>query len=244
MTARPGDDRGPSPAAGSRPSTTGSSARDGQAPGGAFPGAVARNEGLLSATSTGEDVPELFTPEAEGATATGTVLALLVVTALGLGVAVVAPSYGLDVDGQRIGPGFLPLMAGTGLAILSLVQLASHLRSTAAARRARGGKDAPVVDPHGAESADVLGRTAARRKRNMRLVTVAVVLTVLLIPVIGFLESFALMLLFVSIFVERRPVVPAIVITLVAVAVVYLIFVVALNVRLPMGALALLGLGS
>ena len=244
MTTRPGDDRGPSPAPGSLPSTTGSSGRDGQAAGDAFPGAIARNEGLLAASPTGEDMPELFTPEAEGATAAGTVVALLVVVALGVAVAVVAPSYGLDVDGQRIGPGFLPLVAGTGLAILGLVQLASHARSTAAARRARGGHDAAVVDPHSEESADVLGRTAARRKRNMRLVTVAVVLTVLLIPVIGFLESFALMLLFVSIFVERRPLVPAIVITLVAVAVVYLIFVVALNVRLPMGALALLGLGN
>jgi putative tricarboxylic transport membrane protein len=243
VTSRPGGDRGSSPAPGSRPDLTGATARSGTA-GDAFPGALARTDGLPAATGTDEDLPEPFTPEEEGASATGTVVALLVVAAIGVGVAVVAPSYGLDVDGERIGPGFLPLTAGIGLTVLSLVQLAAHLRATASARRARGGRDAPVVDQHGEESTDVLGRTGARRKRNMRLVTVAVVLTVLLIPVIGFLESFALLLLFVSIFVERRPVVPAVAISVIAVAVVYLIFVVGLNVRLPMGALALLGLGS
>lgn len=244
MTTRPDGDRGPSPAPGSRPDLTGLDAQSGSPASDVFPGAVARSEGMRTATGTAEGLPEPFTPEEEGASTAGTVVALVVVAAIGVGVAVVAPGYGLDVDGQRIGPGFLPLTAGIGLAILSLVQLASQLRATAAARRARGGRDAPVLDPHGEESTDVLGRTGARRKRNMRLVTAAVILTVLLVPVIGFLESFGLMLLFVSIFVERRPVVPAIAISLVAVAVVYLIFVVGLNVRLPMGALALLGLGA
>jgi putative tricarboxylic transport membrane protein len=243
VTRRPESDRGRTPVPGSRPDREGRDERPGAAAADTFPGALARTDGLPS-TDVDGDVPPLLTPEQEGATATGTVLALLLVTALGIGVAVVAPSYGLDVDGQRIGPGFLPLTAGIGLALLSLVQLASVLRASAAARRERGGHDAPRIDPHGEESIDVLGRTGARRKRNMRLVTVAVVLTVVLIPLIGFLESFALLLLFVSIVVERRPVLPAVVISVVAVAVVYTIFVVGLNVRLPMGALALLGLGT
>lgn len=243
MTPRPDSDRGPSPAPGPRPHDVGADGQAGAPAANTFPGALARTEGLSAATDL-DDAPPLITHEEEGASATGTVVALLVVAAIGIGVAVVAPSYGLDVDGERIGPGFLPLVAGTGLALLSLVHLASQLRATAAARRARGGQDAPEVDPHGEQSTDVLGRTGARRARNMRLVTAAVVLTVLLIPVIGFLESFGLLLLFVSIVVERRPVVPAVAISLVAVAVVYTIFVVGLNVRLPMGALALLGFGA
>lgn len=213
MTVRPGDDRGRPPAPGPRQ--------------------LAEAEGL----------PDLITHEPEGASAGGTVLALLVMAALGIGVAFVAPGYGLDVDGERIGPGFLPLVAGVGLALLSLVQLASQLRGAAAARRERGAgtEPHPATDTDPEESADVLGRTSADRTRNMRLVTAAIVVTVLLIPVIGFLESFLLLLLFVSIVVERRPVLPAVAITLVAVTVVYVIFVVLLNVRLPMGALALIG---
>ncbi len=218
--------------------------RTGSAPGEAFPGALTRADGLTRGVEEDDGLPELITPEPRGASAGGTVLALLVMAGLGIGVAVVAPGYGLDVDGERIGPGFLPLVAGAGLALLSLVQLASHLRATTEARRERGGGKEPAEDPHGEESTDVLGRTAAQRTRNMRLVTIAVVLTVVLIPFIGFLESFALLLLFVSIVVERRPVLPAVAITLVAVAVVYTIFVVLLDVRLPMGALALIGFGS
>lgn len=243
MTPRPERERGRPPVPGSRPHGDGADGRHGAAAADTFPGAVARTDGLTATTDV-DDVPPLITPEEERASSAGTVVALLVVTAIGISVAVVAPGYGMDVDGQRIGPGFLPLTAGIGLAVLSLVQLASELRASAAARRARGGHDAPVVDPHGEESTDVLGRTAARRKRNMRFVTAAVVLTVVLIPVIGFLESFGLLLLFVSIYVERRPVLPAVVISVVAVAVVYTIFVIGLNVRLPMGALAFLDLGT
>lgn len=240
MTARPGDDRGGPPAPGSRPQPDGGGP-DATTAGAAFPGALRRTEGLPGGVTEDESLPDLITPEPEGASTGGTILALLLMTALGISVAVVAPGYGLDVDGERIGPGFLPLVAGVGLAVLSLVQLASHLRATAAARRERGGGAEPEVDPHGEESTDVLGRTGANRTRNMRLVTVAIVVTVLLIPVIGFLESFALLLLFVSVVVERRPVLPAVAITLIAVTVVYVIFVVLLNVRLPMGLLALVG---
>lgn len=212
----------------------------GTAEAGAFPGSVARVE--AAAGDVSDAVPPLFLQEEAPASHIATTLALVAMAALGIGIAVVGPGYGLSVDGQRLGPGFLPLVAGSGLALLALALLAGTLRKAAAERRERDGVAAESVDPHSEETLDDLGRTMARRQRNMRLVSVALLVTILLIPLIGFLEAFALLLLFVSIVVERRPVVPAIVITLIAVAVVYAIFVLFLNVRLPMGLLAYLDL--
>lgn len=251
MSERPGAGRGPSPAAGSREvgklgKVDEVDEERGSAADRVFPGAVVRTQAVpdVAGTDVRAEPPAPPLRDEESASTAGTVLALLVTAALGVGVAVVAPTYGMSVDGERVGPGFLPLVAGGGLAVLSLLVLAKELRAAAARRRERGGAAEAPTDLHGADTADVLGRTAARRQRNMRMVTAALVVAVLLIPLIGFLEAFALFLLFASIVVERRPVLPSVLITLTAVAVVYAIFVVFLNVRLPMGALAYFDLGG
>jgi putative tricarboxylic transport membrane protein len=228
------------PAGVHRPAAEGAAGTAGPAPEpGAFPGSVAR---VGAAEDVMDAVPPPVTQEEAPASRAATALALVAMAALGIGVAVVGPSYGLSVDGQRIGPGFLPLVAGGGLALLALALLAGTLRKAAIERRERDGVAAERIDPHSEETVDDLGRTMARRQRNMRLVSVALLLTILLIPLIGFLEAFALMMLFVSIVVERRPVVASVIIALVAVAVTYAIFVLFLNVRLPMGLLAYLDL--
>lgn len=213
---------------------------DKQPSAGAFPGAVARVEHVAAV----DDMSTHILQEEETHSTAGRVTALCVMAAIGIAAAAAAPRYGMTVGGERIGPGFLPLVAGGGLAILALVLIAGELRRAVAARRQPSAGAAEPVPPDSEITKDDLGRTMAQRQRNMRIVTVALVVTIALIPMIGFIESFALLLLFVSIFVERRPVLPALIITLGAVVTVYLIFVAFLNVRLPMGALAYLNLGG
>jgi hypothetical protein len=67
------------------------------------------------------------------------------------------------------------------------------------------------------------------------------VVAVLAVPLLGFLGSFFLFSAFISIVVEKRPWLPSLVISLVAVLVVYAVFGLFLDVPLPDG---LLGIGG
>ena len=62
---------------------------------------------------------------------------------------------------------------------------------------------------------------------------------IVLVPLCGFLLSFGALVLFISVWVEHRPWVTAIVVTAVSVAVVHVVFVLLLGVPLPGGALGL-----
>lgn len=171
---------------------------------------------------------------------------LAVLGALGVGVALVGSGYGVSVD-QRVGPGFLPLVAGIGLALMCATLLLGRLRGSAAAA---GDSDvetpatsAAAAAAHGANGSPNAPDEASAEPRNHPAVLVfaGLIVTIVLVPLIGFLESFALLLMFVSVVVERRPVLPALGVTALAVAVIYLVFVQFLSVRLPMGLLAILG---
>jgi hypothetical protein len=104
---------------------------------------------------------------------------------------------------------------------------------------AGGGTASPgaVLD----DGVDIFGRTAKTRSRQLAVVFVSLVVAVLLVPLLGFLVSFFLLSVFISAVVERRGWVPSIVISLIAVIVVYAVFALFLNVPLPTG---LLGVGG
>ena len=162
---------------------------------------------------------------------------------LGVGVAVVGSRYGISVD-DRVGPGFLPLAAGVGLALMCAVLLLGRLRRPSAGAGTAGVVGALAADGPAEQAGEDAGEaeeTAEARNHRARLVFAALMITVVLVPMIGFLESFALLLVFVSVVVERRPVLPALGVTAVAVTAIYLVFVQFLSVRLPMGLLAILG---
>jgi hypothetical protein len=104
---------------------------------------------------------------------------------------------------------------------------------------AGGGTASPGSGPD--DDVDIFGRTARTRSRQLGVVFTALVIAVLLIPVLGFLVSFFVLSVFISGIVERRPWVPSVVISLVAVLVVYAVFVLFLSVPLPTG---LIGIGG
>lgn len=93
----------------------------------------------------------------------------------------------------------------------------------------------------GPDDVDIFGRTPQQRNRQLVTVFVALVVAALLVPVLGFLSSFFLLSVFISAVVERRAWIPSLIVSFVAVAAVYGVFVGFLGVPLPTG---LLGIGG
>ncbi|MEV0613223.1 tripartite tricarboxylate transporter TctB family protein [Nonomuraea sp. NPDC050404] len=147
----------------------------------------------------------------------GAVWVLLV--CLSVAMAGVSFGYGITKEGGEVGPGFLPLVAGVALALLSAACLLQWVRAPQA-----GEED---VDP--------------RRIRTLWTVFGMLLIALLLVPLTGFLVAFALLVFAVSAFVEKQRVVSAAVIAIVAALVIYAVFVLFLAVPLPGG---LLGIGG
>lgn len=176
-------------------------------------------------------------------------------TAIGGYALISAFDYPLFNEGNRIGPGLLPV----GYAGLITVISGALLVLTLTGRRARHDHGLAEVaqsvvpdtilepgpeetaDPDPESDVDIFGRTAAQRMRQLQLVTVALVVALLLVPVVGLLGALALFCLFASIVVERRPWLSSVVITAASTTVIYLAFAVFLEVPLPAGALGIGG---
>ena len=183
----------------------------------------------------------------------GEVIAFALLTLIG--VVFVASSFGYGVlqEGGRVGPGFLPLVLGGLLVPLSLVQLAARLRAPDPGpdehHHHHQPRETPVSgahdmlerqhEEHPELDVDILGRSAGYRTRQLWMVVAAIAVTILLVPYLGFLIAFGALILFVSVIVERRRIIPAAIITLAAIGVVYGVFVEFLNVPLPSGPLDL-----
>jgi len=185
------------------------------------------------------------TIQADRRAARGELVAYGVLVVLGVAVLVSSFTYDVFLEEKRIGPGFLPMLLGVLLVLLSGAALISSLRSSRAepvsVLETLAGADDGTSDAAAAASAegesgvDVLGRTPKERVKQMRIVVAATFVTLLLVPYAGFLLAFGALVLFIATVVERRSWLSALAITAVAVAVVYGVFAVFLNVPLPTG---------
>ncbi|MGY1604410.1 tripartite tricarboxylate transporter TctB family protein [Geodermatophilus sp. SYSU D00815] len=190
-------------------------------------------------------------------------------TGLGIFAVVVALGYGLLKEGNQVGPGLVPTVVGAGIALIAgrellstlrgrrddhtrgLAEVAASVTSAAPAAPSPAGEQAVADAAGGGGSAtpgdgadgdvDIYGRTASTRMRQLVMVFGGLVLAVLLVPLLGFLGSFFLLSVFISAVVERRRWLPSAVISLVAVVVVWAVFVLFLDVPLPDG---LIGIGG
>jgi hypothetical protein len=178
-------------------------------------------------------------------------------TAVGGYAFVTSFDYDLFNEGNRVGPGLVPAVVGglitlisAGLLVLTLTGrrarhdhgLAEVAQSVAADGPARAGS-VDTADP-GADAGDdldIFGRTAAKRMRQLQLVTVALAVSLFLVSLVGLLGALGLFCLFASVVVERRPWLPSLLITGVSVGVIYGVFAVFLEVPLPTGALGIGG---
>ena len=168
-----------------------------------------------------------------------------------IGIMFVASSFGYGVlqERGRIGPGFLPLVLGILLILLSGAQLLARLRAAAepTEHHHHRAPDTPLSgahemlerqhEEHAEMGVDIMGRSARYRVRQLWMVVAAIAVTIAVVPYLGFLLAFAALILFISIVVEGRRIIPALLITLSAIAVVYGVFVAFLNVPLPSGPL-------
>lgn len=171
----------------------------------------------------------------------------LVIAALGVAAAVIAAGYGVIGDDGRIGPGFLPALCGVLLVLFAVVNsVSSHRNRTSAediAERLALGSDAgdhglPVEEPD-EDGVDIYGRSQRQRDRMLWAVVGIILATVLLIPVLGFIVAFAVMLVVIAVAVERRKILPSLMVSVITLAVTYTIFVVLLQVPLPQGLLGI-----
>lgn len=140
---------------------------------------------------------------------------------IGGGFAVTAPAYGVLLAESRIGPGFLPLVAGLGLALFSVLLLAEQLRAPA---------------PEGPQpGTDDFGRSPQQRMRILRRVFVLLPVAVALVPLVGMVVAFGLLVLVISTWLEGRRPLPALALSAGSAAVIHGVFSVVLQVPLPTG---------
>lgn len=174
-------------------------------------------------------------------------------TAVGGYAFITAFDYPVFNEGNRIGPGLLPAIFGGLIAVISAVLLVQTLTGHRARHDHGLAEVAQSVAPDAllesglteyAETdgdVDIFGRTAAQRMRQLQMVTVALIVALLIVPLVGLLGALALFCLFASIVVERRPWLSSVVITTVSITVIYLVFAVFLEVPLPAGVLGIGG---
>jgi putative tricarboxylic transport membrane protein len=170
----------------------------------------------------------MTTLHARAEVAVPAVLALIGVAALIAGI-----GYGLTDDKGQVGTGFLPVVAGGALAVLAVAEVISSRRRQAA--------EAPedATDTHKPDI-DIQGRTPGQRVRILATVLGVVILTVALVPVLGFLLSFAGLLFVITMAVERMGALKSAAVTVITIAVIWFVFAQFLSVPLPQGMLGLI----
>ncbi|MEV1177315.1 tripartite tricarboxylate transporter TctB family protein [Nonomuraea sp. NPDC049784] len=142
-----------------------------------------------------------------------------VLVCLSVAMAAASFGYGITKDGGQVGPGFLPLVSGVALAVLSAACLLQSVRRAVPASE----EDDP------------------QRVRTLWTVFAMLLVALLLVPLTGFLVAFGLLVFAVSAFVEKQRLVPAAGVAVAATLVIYAVFVLFLGVPLPGG---LLGVGG
>lgn len=151
-----------------------------------------------------------------------------ILVALGVGFAIGGIGYGVFGEGSRIGPGFMPFVSGVLLVVFGVVIGVEAMLHRGRASSLRSMQEGDV---EGEEEGS--GRTVAVAFGLM-------LVTVLLVPVLGFLLSFGLLILALVTFVEREGWLRGILLSVSAITVTWLTFVVLLEIPLPPGILGVL----
>lgn len=166
-------------------------------------------------------------------TAQGERLAYAAITALGVFAAAYGRQYGLTTEDGEVGPGMVPVVAGAILGLLGLALLVRSLRSA-------GDTGTTSAPTDSADGKDILGRTNADRVRNLWVVFGLLFLTINVVGILGLVVAFGLFVLVVFVAVERRPVIPSLVIAACACVFIQVVFGTFLRVPLPEGLLGTL----
>ncbi|WP_166876564.1 MULTISPECIES: tripartite tricarboxylate transporter TctB family protein [unclassified Salinibacterium] len=171
-----------------------------------------------------------------------------VLAAVGVAAVIGGIGYGAFGEEGRIGPGFLPVLAGGLVAAFAVIDIIGRLLE-----RRQHNYDAELaldteaidalqaeVDTEKATDVDIFGRTQKQRNRMLVAVTGILIVALLLVNVIGFLLAFGLMLFVIAVVIEKRKMLSSLIVTVAALAVAWLVFGVLLRVPLPQGLLGIL----
>lgn len=168
--------------------------------------------------------------------------------ALGATMAIASIGYELFVEGGRIGPGLMPFTAGLLLIVFGGAVGAESLRSSRHhphSESAEGAERKRESAPDTEDPPDGDGSHGAQ-ETSWKLVALVFALTlsgILLVPLLGFLVPFALLIFVLVALVERQGWVQAAVLGVTASAITWLTFVRLLQIPLPTGILeAVLGI--
>jgi putative tricarboxylic transport membrane protein len=139
-------------------------------------------------------------------------------------------AYEVITEEGRIGPGFMPFFSGTLLVVFGAMVGVGALRRARGASRPEGDvRDVPE------------GGVEASAGRTVGFVFGLTLVAILLIPVLGFLISFGLLVFALIRFVEGESLLRAIVVAVGAVIAAWLVFMFFLQIPLPTG---IFGLGG
>ena len=157
--------------------------------------------------------------------------------------------YGFMEDEDQVGPGFLPVLTGGFIFVASAAEIARmYLASgrgggtflSAAESAEEEAKAAAGRAGQSDADAERASRAEAERNRAIAKVFALLLAALLLVPVTGLLLSLTAMVLAIMLWVERKPVVSSVAISLAGLGIVYLLFVQILGVPLPQGMLGLI----
>lgn len=167
---------------------------------------------------------------------------------VGAAALVIGLGYGFLRESGEVGAGFLPVVIGAFIFVASLAELARmyffaepvDAGAMSLAETAEKEADTAIADNKPTESSDSSGRI--KRERNLSVLKVFGLLlaALLLIPVIGLLLSLTAMVLAIVLWVERKPLVPAVLTAAGMLGFAYLLFVQFLGVLTPQGMLGLM----
>jgi putative tricarboxylic transport membrane protein len=149
--------------------------------------------------------------------------------ALGAALSIGSVRYEIFTPEGRIGPGFMPFIVG-----ILLVIFGGMVGVEAWWRRARATRERGEA---------VAGGEEAAPNRTVVMVFASTLAAILLIPVLGFLASFGLLIFVLVRFVERGSYLSAILVSAGAVAVTWFVFERFLRIPLPQGVFGLVGGG-
>ncbi|WP_207454426.1 tripartite tricarboxylate transporter TctB family protein [Herbiconiux sp. SYSU D00978] len=164
--------------------------------------------------------------------------ASIVLAVIGIAAVLGGTGYGMFVDGGEVGPGFLPVFAGSLVALFAVLDVMGRLKRVPEhdpLKEVAGADEELAADLAAESDVDIFGRTQSQRTRMLAIVLGVLVATLALVQVLGFIPAFGLMLFVIAVFVERRKWLPSLLVTVVTCVVVYLIFVTFLRVPLPEG---------
>ena len=164
--------------------------------------------------------------------------ASIVLAVIGIAAVLGGTGYGMFVDGGEVGPGFLPVFAGSLVALFAVLDVIGRLKRVPEhdpLKEVAGADEELAADLAAESDVDIFGRTQRQRTRMLAIVLGILVATLALVQVLGFIPAFGLMLFVIAVFVERRKWLPSLLVTVVTCVVVYLIFVTFLRVPLPEG---------